>query len=292
MNGVLLIDKPLGLSSQQVLTKIKHLLNVKKIGHAGTLDPLATGVLVVLINDATKLSDYLLEKEKTYLAEITIGKTTTTLDSEGEVVLKKKVTEKIDVDGLLNKMIGSYKQVPPMYSALKKDGKKLYELARDGITIEREARLVEIKEIKRVSEVLYSDECLKFSFLVKASKGTYIRTLCSDIGEKCGYPAYMSALRRVESGSFKIDDCYKVEDIENNNYKIISMLDALSFLETVEINGETLKRALNGREIFAKYLHTNSEKIVLSNEEKLIAIYEKSENENKDIIYKALRVWN
>lgn len=292
MNGVLLIDKPLGLSSQQVLTKIKHLLNVKKIGHAGTLDPLATGVLVVLINDATKLSDYLLEKEKTYLAEITIGKTTATLDSEGEVVLKKKVTEKIDVDGLLSKMVGSYKQVPPMYSALKKDGKKLYELARDGIVVEREARLVEIKEIRRVSEVLYSDECLKFSFLVKASKGTYIRTLCSDIGEKCGYPAYMSTLRRVESGSFKIDDCYKIEDIENNNYKIISLLDALSFLETVEINGETLKRALNGREIFAKYLHTNSEKIVLSNEEKLIAIYEKSENENKDIIYKALRVWN
>lgn len=292
MNGVLLIDKPLGLSSQQVLTKIKHLLNVKKIGHAGTLDPLATGVLVVLINDATKLSDYLLEKEKTYLAEITIGKTTTTLDSEGEVVEKKPVTEKIDVDSLLSKMLGIYKQVPPMYSALKKDGKKLYELARDGITIEREARLVEIKEIKRVSEVLYSEECLKFSFLVKASKGTYIRTLCSDIGEKCGYPAYMSALRRVESGSFKIDDCYKVEDIENNNYKIISMLDALSFLETVEIDGETLKRALNGREIFAKYLHTNSKKIVLSNEKKLIAIYEKSENENKDIIYKALRVWN
>lgn len=292
MNGVLLIDKPLGLSSQQVLTKIKHLLNVKKIGHAGTLDPLATGVLVVLINDATKLSDYLLEKEKTYLAEITIGISTTTLDSEGEVVLKKPVTEKIDVDSLLTKMVGSYKQVPPMYSALKKDGKKLYELARDGITVEREARLVEIKEIKRVSEVVYQNDCLKFSFLVKASKGTYIRTLCSDIGEKCGYPAYMSALRRVESGSFKIDDCYKMEDLENNNYKIISMLDALNFLETVEIDGETLKRALNGREIFAKYLHTNSEKIVLANEKKLIAIYEKSENENKDIIYKALRVWN
>lgn len=292
MNGVLLIDKPLGLSSQQVLTKIKHLLNVKKIGHAGTLDPLATGVLVVLINDATKLSDYLLEKEKTYLAEITIGISTTTLDSEGEVVLKKPVTEKIDVDSLLTKMVGSYKQVPPMYSALKKDGKKLYELARDGIIVEREARLVEIKEIKRVSEVVYLNDCLKFSFLVKASKGTYIRTLCSDIGEKCDYPAYMSALRRVESGSFKIDDCYKMEDLENNNYKIISMLDALNFLETVEVEGETLKRALNGREIFAKYLHTNSEKIVLANEKKLIAIYEKSENENKDIIYKALRVWN
>lgn len=292
MNGVLLIDKPLGLSSQQTLTKIKRILNVKKIGHAGTLDPLATGVLVVLINDATKLSDYLLEKEKTYLTEITIGKSTTTLDSEGEVVLKKKVTEKIDVDSLLKKMLGSYKQVPPMYSALKKDGKKLYELARDGITIEREARVVEIKEIERVSEVVNANDELKFSFIVKASKGTYIRTLCSDIGEKCGYPAYMSSLRRTESGSFKIDDCYKLDDLENNNYKIISMLDALNFLETIEIEGETLKRALNGREIFAKYLHTNSEKIVLSNEGKLIAIYEKSEIENKDIIYKALRVWN
>lgn len=292
MNGVLLIDKPLGLSSQQVLTKIKRILNVKKIGHAGTLDPLATGVLVVLINEATKLSDYLLEKEKTYLAEITIGKSTATLDSEGEVVLKKKVSEKIDVDSLLEKMLGSYKQVPPMYSALKKDGKKLYELARDGITIEREARVVEIKEIKRISEVVYFNDELKFSFIVKASKGTYIRTLCSDIGEKCGYPAFMSSLRRIESGSFKIDDCYKLDDLENNNYKIISMLDALSFLETVEIEGETLKRALNGREIFAKYLHTNSEKIVLSNKGKLIAIYEKGENENKDIIYKALRVWN
>lgn len=291
MNGILLVDKPIGFSSQQVLSKIKRLLNVEKIGHAGTLDPLATGVLVGLINDATKLSDYLLEKEKAYLAEITIGKTTNTLDSEGEVLKTKKVECEINADDLLKSMLGECEQVPPMYSALKVDGKKLYELARNGIEVLRESRKIEIKEIRRTSDVKYEFDCAKFTFYVRASKGTYIRTLCSDIGAKIGYPAYMSALRRVASGNFSIDDCYTIEEIENGKYEIISMLDALSFMENVSVSGETLKRAKNGREILAKYLNTDKEKIILSSEDKLVAIYEKNIKDDK-VFYKAIRVWN
>ena len=123
MNGILLVDKPVGISSQGAISVIKRALGVKKIGHAGTLDPLASGVLVVLVNNATKLSDYLLEKEKTYLAEVTIGKSTDTLDREGNVTETKKVTEILDVDSALKSMLGKSKQIPPMYSALKKDGK-------------------------------------------------------------------------------------------------------------------------------------------------------------------------
>ena len=273
MNGVLLIDKPVGLSSQQVLSKIKRILNVKKIGHAGTLDPLATGVLVVLINDATKLSDYLLENEKAYLSEITIGKTTDTLDSEGEVT--------------------RVKQIPPMYSALKVNGKKLYELARIGVNIKREARKIEIKEIRRTSDVVYEAGCLRFSFYVKASKGTYIRTLCADIGEKIDYPAYMSSLRRVTSGHFSIDNCYTIDDIQNGKFEFISMLDAISsIMEKVEVSGETLRRVLNGREIQAKYINSLNKRVALYNCDKLIAIYEKCDKENDSLVYKAIRVWN
>ena len=276
MNGVLLIDKPVGLSSQQVLSKIKRILKVKKIGHAGTLDPLATGVLVVLINDATKLSDYLLENEKAYLSEITIGKTTDTLDSEGEVTRVKKVTQKIDVDSLLQTMLGEHEQIPPMYSALKVNGKKLYELARTGVDIKREARKIEIKEIRRTSDVVYEADCLRFSFYVKASKGTYIRTLCADIGEKIDYPAYMSSLRRVTSGHFSIDNCYTIDDIQNGKFELISMLDAISsIMEKVEVSGESLNK-----------------RVALYNCDKLIAIYEKNDKENESLIYKAIRVWN
>lgn len=293
MNGVLLIDKPVGLSSQQVLSKIKRILNVKKIGHAGTLDPLATGVLVVLINDATKLSDYLLENEKAYLSEITIGKTTDTLDSEGEVTEVKKVTQKFDVDSLLQTMLGEHEQIPPMYSALKVNGKKLYELARIGVDIKREARKIAIKEIRRTSDVVYEADCLRFSFYVKASKGTYIRTLCADIGEKIDYPAYMSSLRRVTSGHFSIDNCYTIDDIQNGKFELISMLDAISsIMEKVEVSGETLRRVLNGREIQAKYINSLNKRVALYNCDKLIAIYEKCDKENDSLVYKAIRVWN
>ena len=287
MNGILLVDKPVGISSQNAISVIKRALNINKIGHAGTLDPLASGVLVVLLNDATKLSDYLLEKEKTYLAEITIGKTTDTLDSEGEVTAEKEVDVLLDVDSALESMIGKYLQTPPMYSAIKKNGKKLYELAREGQVIEREKREVEIFEIKRTSEVILENKTLKFSFLTRASKGTYIRSLCDDIGKKLEFPAYMSNLRRVSSGNFNIDECFTLESIKNGEYKVVSMLDAISFLKRVEVNEKLLKMALNGREIDAKVLNASDKKIALANNGNLIAIYEKQEN-----IYKALRVWN
>lgn len=287
MNGILLVDKPVGISSQGAISVIKRALGVKKIGHAGTLDPLASGVLVVLVNNATKLSDYLLEKEKTYLAEVTIGKSTITLDREGNVTETKKVTEILDVDSALKSMLGKSKQIPPMYSALKKDGKKLYELARNGETIEREARDIEIYEISRTSEIVLENDELKFSFITRASKGTYIRTLCFDIGAKLNFPAYMSNLVRVSSGKFKIEDCYSLEDIKNGKYKLISMIDAIDFIPRVIANEKIYKLVMNGHKLPIELVNSNEAKIAICYNDELIGIYEKQEN-----IYKALRIWN
>ncbi len=286
MKGILLVDKPVGLSSQAVISKIKKILNVKKIGHAGTLDPLASGVLVVLLNEATKLSNYLLEEEKEYVAEITIGKTTDTLDSEGKVISQKEVKEAIDVDKLLNSFIGKYMQEPPMYSALKYNGIKLYDLARQGIDIERKRREVEIKEIKRISDVYFEDGIIKFSFLTKVSKGTYIRSLCFDIGARANFPAYMSKLRRISSGKFSIENCYSLDDISKGNYKLINMIEAIN-LPIWEIDCEKVKRVLNGNPFQTTEIELNDNTIAISYNGELLAIYEKQEE-----IYKAVRVWN
>ncbi|HEY8395643.1 MAG TPA: tRNA pseudouridine(55) synthase TruB, partial [Bacilli bacterium] len=176
MNGILLVYKEKGMTSNAVIQKIKKILQVKKIGHAGTLDPLATGLLVVLINGATKLSNYLLNQEKEYLAEITIGIATSTEDAEGEIIACKEVSESLDPDPILRSLIGKRLQVPPLYSALKKDGKKLYEYAREGVEVERKAREIEIYALERRSPVRYENGTAKFSFYCKVSKGTYIRT--------------------------------------------------------------------------------------------------------------------
>ncbi len=183
MDGIIVIDKPKGISSRQVVTKVSKILNEKKAGHTGTLDPLATGVLPVLLGKATKLSKYMVDHDKKYIAEITLGEKTDTGDCEGIVVEKKDVPnleEKI-IKNVLKSFLGKQEQIPPMYSAIKVDGKKLYEYARDGIEIERKSRKIEIFEIH-----LIKFEQNKIVFEVFCSKGTYIRTLCEDISEKLG----------------------------------------------------------------------------------------------------------
>lgn len=212
MNGIININKPLGMTSHDVVGRLRRILKIKKIGHTGTLDPDASGVLPMCIGRATKTADMLTAQNKQYIAEVTLGSATTTLDASGEVTETSEVNvDESDINSVVTEFVGDIMQIPPMYSAIKIDGKRLYELAREGVEIERKPRPVTIEKI----EILGIDlENKKFSMKVDCSKGTYIRTLCDDIGRRLGCLAHMSALIRTRSGRFCIDDAYTLDEVE------------------------------------------------------------------------------
>jgi len=214
VHGVLLLDKPLGLSSNQALQKAKWLLRAEKAGHTGTLDPMATGVLPLCFGAATKFSQLHLDADKTYEAVLRLGQRTSTADAEGEVIAEAEVNftpEKLQqVQALFT---GPLQQVPPMHSALKKDGKALYEYAREGIEVERAPRSVVIHSLE-LKELPAENGVRSVWLKAHCSKGTYIRTLGEDIGNALGCGAFLSALRRVKSGCFGIDECFTLEALE------------------------------------------------------------------------------
>jgi len=200
IDGILLLDKPLGFSSNQALQKVKHLFQAAKAGHSGTLDPLATGLLPICLGEATKFVQYVTDADKTYIATIRFGETTTTGDAEGDVIEKFPVEfNQKDLEEACESFLGEISQTPPMYSALKFEGKALYEYARAGIEIERQARLVTIHQI---SVDAFSQATA--TIIVKCSKGTYIRTLAEDIAKKLQCGAHLIGLRRTETASFEI----------------------------------------------------------------------------------------
>lgn len=283
MNGIIIVDKKKGWTSQDILTKIKKTLKLKKIGHAGTLDPLATGVMVVMLNDATKLSDYLMNDEKEYLCEIVIGKATDTEDCQGKIIDEKEVNELNNVDDVLNSLIGKLEQIPPMYSALHHNGVKLYELARAGIEVEREKRNVEVFSIKRTSDIVIENGEAKFSFITRVSKGTYIRTLCVEIGNRLGFPAYMNELRRLSSGVMRIEDASTLEDVLQGNFKLINMLEVFKDYTIIEVNEYLDSKIKNGMKV---KINCQDDLVVFSKNNELYAIYEKDNG-----FYKAKRVW-
>lgn len=214
VHGVLLLDKPLGWSSNDALQKAKWLLRAEKAGHTGTLDPLATGVLPLCFGAATKFSQIQLDADKTYEAILCLGVKTSTGDAEGEVLQTRAVrVTPADVARVAAQFTGLMSQIPPMHSALKKDGKALYEYARAGVEVERASRDVKIYELNMALEhVSKAQPAIKM--LVKCSKGTYIRTLAEDVGEALGCGAHLTALRRVETGSFAVAQCVGLAELE------------------------------------------------------------------------------
>lgn len=212
MNGIININKPLGMTSHDVVSRLRRILGIKKIGHTGTLDPDASGVLPMCVGRATKTADMLTAQDKQYVAEVTLGSATTTLDASGEVTETAEVNVTAsDIERAVKDFVGEIEQIPPMYSAIKVDGKRLYQLAREGVEIERKPRCVTISSI----EVLNIDlENKKFSMRVDCSKGTYIRTLCDDIGRALGCFAHMSALERTRSGRFDIAEAFTLSQVE------------------------------------------------------------------------------
>lgn len=242
MDGIIVIDKPKGITSRDVVNNACKSLNTKKIGHTGTLDPIATGVLVLCVGKATKLVEVLTSNDKEYVATVKLGILTDTLDTDG-MVLKKQETfvDKNELLNVLNSFVGTYNQEVPKYSAVKINGKKLYEYARCGIDVELPKRMVEIKNIELLE---FSNDSYKFR--VKVSKGTYIRSLIKDINDKLGVIGVMSDLRRTRQGKFIIDDSYTLEDIKNKNYKILTINDVLKDDKCVIIDDTLYKIIKNG----------------------------------------------
>lgn len=239
-DGILIIDKPQDFTSFDVVAKVRKALHTKSVGHTGTLDPLATGVLVVCVGKATKLVQYLTCENKKYEAEMKFGIQTDTGDITGKIILEKEYNLTLEkINEVISKFIGEQKQVPPMYSALKVNGKKLYEYAREGIEIEREPRDIEIDSIENVS---FENDTLKFT--VACSKGTYIRTLCEDIAIALGTCGTMTNLRRIQTGEFEIKDAISVEEISEE--KVIS-IEKL-FDKSIDVKNN-MKKLLNGMEI-------------------------------------------
>lgn len=247
MDGIIIINKEKGWTSNDVVQKVKGILQ-KKVGHTGTLDPLASGVLPILVGKGTSLSKYLVNHDKEYIAKIALGQKTTTGDSEGEIVeeknVPKEILEKEKITQVLNSFKGKQKQVPPIYSAIKVNGKKLYEYVRKGQTIEINPREIEIYNIELLDISLEKQE---IEYKVSCSKGTYIRTLSENIAEKLGTCGFMKELQRTKVGNFTIEQAIKISDIEKNlNQKFITIEEFFKDKEKITLNNFALKLFLNG----------------------------------------------
>lgn len=245
MNGILIINKEKNWTSHDVVAKIRKTTG-EKVGHTGTLDPLATGVLPILIGKGTKFSKYLIEHDKVYEVELELGKKTDTADAEGRIIEEKNVDEEYinaNLQKVLKSFIGKQEQIPPMYSAIKKNGKKLYEYARAGEKVEIEPRKIEIYNIELLK---YEDKCINLK--VSCSKGTYIRSLCEDIAEKLNTVGYMRNLNRLQVGKFKIENAIKIEDVnlESIQEHLITLEELLKENDSIYLSNKKLKLFLNG----------------------------------------------
>jgi len=256
VSGVLVVDKPAGMTSHDCVAKIRRLYGTRKVGHTGTLDPEVTGVLPICLGHATRLVEYLQEMPKRYDVVMRIGFSTTTEDATGEVVEEREVdVASITVErikAVFQQFVGEIEQVPPMFSAVKINGKRLYDLAREGTVVERQARKVTIYDLT-FHEVSVEQGMVDVRFTCTCSKGTYMRTLCVDLGRALGYPAHMKLLRRIKSGPFTEQDAIPLatlEDLAANggdlSQPLVSIRDAVAFLPHVQVKPERIKAVLNG----------------------------------------------
>ena len=272
MNGVINVFKNTGMTSFDVVRRIKKIAKTGKVGHTGTLDPEASGVLPICIGRATKIIDYIMDSDKVYEVEFKLGLKTTTYDLEGEVVDRRdtsNLTEE-EIITVVKSFVGEYSQVPPMYSALKQNGVRLYELARKGIEVEREGRLINIKSIE---DIQVNNPIVKMK--VTCTKGTYIRSLCFDIGEKLEVFAVMTKLKRSKTSKFSEEEAINIEDLteDNINDYLISIEEALNSFDKITINNNYSKLLINGVNVYDKRL--TRDKTIIN---KLYRVYDEDNN--------------
>ena len=272
MNGIILIDKEKNMTSRDVVNITSKALKTKKVGHTGTLDPLATGVMVICVGKYTKLVEILTSYDKTYEAEILLGIKTDSLDNEGVVLNEAKaIVETREILDVLNNFEKEYMQEVPIYSAVRIDGKKLYEYARNNEEVELPKRLVKINSLELISDVEHIGDKTKFKIRCNVSKGTYIRSLVNDIALKLNTIGIMNNLRRIKQGDFDIADCYKIEDIKNNNFKFIDEDIIFKNYNVIEID-DFLYKKISAGALINNYYDTN--KVVFKYKNDYIAIYE------------------
>lgn len=269
MNGVINIYKNTGMTSFDVVAMVRRVAKMKKVGHTGTLDPAASGVLPVCLGKATKIIDYIMENKKVYRVNLKLGMVTDTYDLEGEVLREKDASHitKDEILNCINSFLGTIDQVPPMYSALKQNGVRLYELARQGIEVHREARKITIYSIENIK--IESNDNIQMD--VCCSKGTYIRSLCYDIGEKLNVGATMTALERIQNGTFTKEEAINIEDLTEKLLEkhIISIEKALDSFEKITVNEKFGKLLRNGVKVFDNRMY--SEEVEFN---KLYRVYE------------------
>jgi len=276
MNGLIVVNKQKGFTSRDVVNIIGKTLGTKKVGHTGTLDPIAEGVLVCVVGKCTKLCDILVSDEKEYIATMQFGILTDTLDNTGKVL---KTCEKIitieQVKQAFKNFNGEYEQVVPIYSAVKIDGKKLYEYARDNIDIELPKRKVNIKKLEIID---FKDNVLTFKTLV--SKGTFIRSLIRDIGEYLGTYGTMTQLTRTKQGDFLIENSYTIDEIKNGNYRIVDLKEIFKDYPLIEVDSNMYEKVIHGQEFANDF---NKDFILYSYNNEIVAVYQISKKDNKKI---------
>ena len=290
LSGIVNLKKEAGMTSHDAVFKLRKILKEKKIGHGGTLDPDVTGVLPIAVGKATRLIEYMQEEGKIYEGEITLGISTTTEDASGEVVEVTPVSPDLSqemVDQAMAAFVGQVVQIPPMYSAVKVDGRKLYEYARAGQEVERPKRTIEISSFERTSPLVAEGDLVRFTFRVKCGKGTYVRTLSVDLGAKLGYASHMSKLERTGSAGLTLDDALTLAEIsdlvEKGDFSFLRPLElGIGDLPTVELTSEQVTEVSFGRRIS---LETDVDLLAAFHQDKLIAILER-----RDDLYKPRKV--
>ena len=306
IDGILNIFKPKGISSFTVVKEIKKILDVSKVGHTGTLDPNASGVLLICLGQSTKITRFIMDFKKYYQGEMVFGITTDTLDSEGKILNKISGNLEIDkkcIEKAFKKYSGLINQIPPMYSANHHNGQRLYKLARKGIEVKRKPKKVTIYQLSLLNFYQAPNPIIKFEVI--CSKGTYVRALCDDIGKDLGCGAYMSGLTRTKVGRFGIGDSISLETLKENKYlakeKLITINEILEHFGQIIIKNEFEDRVLHGEFIYYKHiLNTSairgyiSEQIVKvkNSKGKLLSIAKNTVNDENEIVFKPIRVFN
>lgn len=281
MDNIIVINKDKDYTSRDVVNVIGKIFNTKKVGHTGTLDPLATGVLIVCMNKALKVVDLITASDKEYIAKVVLGIDTDTLDITGNIINECRTNVNVDmVKSVLNSFVGKSIQEVPKYSAVKVNGKKLYEYARNGIDIELPKREIQIFDIELISDIDIVNGHQEFSFKVKVSKGTYIRSLIRDIGVKLGCFACMKELTRTKQGKFSIDKSYTLNDIKNGNYKLLNIKDVID-IEKVVVSDDMLFKIKNGM-ILDKFF-ISDKALILDNNGNEIGIYKTYDKDSKKV---------
>ena len=288
MNGIIVINKPKDYTSRDIVNIVSKKLNTKKVGHTGTLDPLATGVLVLPIGRALKVSELLTSNTKEYIAEVILGYETDMLDITGTEI-KRNIPHvtKEELLKVLKSYIGKYNQEVPLYSAVKVGGRKLYEYARSGIPVTPPSKEVEVYTLELISDLKQIKGAVEFTIRCEVSKGTYIRSLIRDIAYSLNTYGTMKSLIRTRQGIFTLENAYTLKDIEENNYKLLSIKECLPNIKTTVIEGPLLTKVKNGM-VLDKFFKENMS-LLLDKEGKEIAIYIAS-GDNKVKPYKMIEV--